>query len=71
MIFQGKFDRLIKRQQEKNTGRGKALEDTELEQKIEKGDTFAIILSALIVIVPAALIFLSLVAAAGYFFLIR
>lgn len=71
MIFQSKFDRSIKLQKEKNAGRESALEDTELAQKIEKGDTTALVLSALLVIVPVTLIALVVIAAAGYFFIIR
>ena len=38
---------------------------------LEKGDTFALILSALLTIVPVALVVLAVLAAAGYFFIVR
>jgi len=45
----------------------KALEDENLADKLEKNDALAMILSALIVIVPAALIVLLIVSGIGYF----
>lgn len=71
MIFQRKYDRALKNVQEKNAGSPKALEDDELANKLEKGDVAAMIISALIVIVPVALLFLLVVAGAGYFFVVH
>ena len=45
----------------------KALEDENLADKLEKNDALAMILSALIVIVPVALIVLLIVSGVGYF----
>ena len=42
-----------------------------LPDLLEKGDTFALILSALLTIVPVALVVLAVLAAAGYFFIVR
>lgn len=71
MIFQRKYDRALKNVQEKNAGSPKALEDEELANKLEKGDVPAMIISALIVIVPVALLFLLIAVGAGYFFVVR
>ncbi len=48
-----------------------ALEDENLAEKLEKNDTLAMILSALITILPVALLFLLAIVAVGYFFLVR
>ena len=71
MIFQRKYDRALKNVQEKNAGSPKALEDENLANKLEKGDVPAMIISALIVIVPVALLFLLIAVGAGYFFVVR
>ena len=71
MIFQRKYDRALKNVQEKNAGSPKALEDEDLANKLEKGDVPAMIISALIVIVPVALLFLLIAVGAGYFFVVR
>ncbi len=71
MIFQRKYDKQMKDLQEKNASSPKALEDDDLASKVEKGDVAAMIISALIVIVPAALLFLLAVAGFGYFFVAR
>ena len=69
MIFQGKYDRAMKRLKEQKAG--SAREDTELSQNMEKGDLPAMLISALIVLLPAALVALGIVVAAGYFFIVR
>lgn len=71
MIFQRKYDKQMKDLQEKNAASPKALEDDELGNKLEKGDVSAMIISALIVLVPAALLFLLAIAGFGYFFIAR
>ena len=67
MIFQRKYDRAMKHLREKTGDSPKALEDENLADKLEKNDTLALILSALIVFIPVALIFLLIVAGIGYF----
>ena len=67
MIFQRKYERAMKHLKEQTGDRPKALEDENLADKLEKNDTLALILSALIVFVPAALIVLLIVAGVGYF----
>jgi len=67
VIFQRKYDRAMKHLREKTGDSPKALEDENLADKLEKNDTLALILSALIVFIPVALIFLLIVAGIGYF----
>ena len=71
MIFQRKYEKQMKNLQEKTAASPKALEDEELSNKLEKGDVPAMIISALIVLVPAALLFLLAVAAFGFLFIAR
>ena len=71
MIFQRKYDKQMENLKAQNAGSSKALEDDELANKLEKGDVPAMIIAALIVIVPAALVFLLLVAGVGFFFVAR
>ena len=49
MIFQGRFERARKLQQEQIKGIERAYDDENLSDKLEKNDTLAMILSALIV----------------------
>ncbi len=67
MIFQPKYERAMKHLKEQTGESPKALEDENLSDKLEKNDALAMILSALIVILPVALIVLLLVSAVGYF----
>ena len=67
MLFQRKYDRAKKLLKERTGDSPKALEDENLADKLEKNDTLALILSALIVFIPVALIFLLIIAGIGYF----
>ena len=69
MIFQVKYDRAMKRLKEQKSGAPG--EDTELSQNMEKGDLAAMLISALIVILPVALAALGILAAVGYFFIVH
>ena len=71
MLFQSKYDRARKLQQERMGDAPRALEDENLADKLEKHDTFALIVSALLTFLPAALIFLLIVVGIGYFFIAR
>ena len=71
MIFGGKFDRARKLQQEKMEGRERAYDDDDIGSKLEKGDTAALIISAMITILPVALIALGVLALVGYLFVVR
>ncbi len=67
MLFQRKYDRMREFQKEQLGDAERALEDENFADKLEKNDTLALILSALIVILPAALLFLLIISAVGYF----
>ena len=67
MIFQRKYERAMKHLKERMGDSPKALEDENLADKLEKNDALAMIISGLIVIVPAALIVLLIVTSVGYF----
>lgn len=71
MIFRGRYDRARKLQQEKMQGRERAYDDNQLGSKLEKGDTAALIISAMITILPVALIALGVLALVGYLFVVR
>jgi hypothetical protein len=71
MIFQGRYDKARKLQQEQMNGRERAYDDDTLADKLEKNDTLAMILSALLVFLPAALAVLGVVSLIGYLFVVR
>ena len=71
MIFQRKYERARRLQQERMGEAPRALEDENLADKLEKKDTLALILSALIVIIPTALLFLGIAVGIGYLFVTR
>ncbi len=71
ILFHSKFEKLRAFSREKMGGSPGALEDENLADKLEKNDTLALILSALITIVPVVILFLCLVTAIGYFFIVR
>ncbi len=68
MMFRGKFDRARAFQKEQMKGQQTAA-DVDLEDVIEKHDTLALILSALITFLPAVLIALVLICLAGWLFI--
>ena len=71
MIFQGRFEKARKLQQEQMNGRERAYDEENISDKLEKNDTLAMILSALMVFLPAALIVLGVVSLLGYLFVVR
>ncbi len=71
MIFQGRFEKARKLQQEQMNGSERAYDDENISNKLEKNDTLAMILSALMVFLPAALIVLGVVSLLGYLFIVR
>ena len=71
MIFQRKYDRARQLQKDQMGESPRALEDENLAEKLEKNDTLALILSALIVIIPATLLFLGIAVGIGYLFVVR
>ena len=70
-MFEGKRKRAEQFLREQIEGKEMALLDENLNAKLEKGDRLAMVLSALLVIVPVALIALVVLALAGYFFVVR
>ncbi len=71
MLFHGRYEKARKLQQEQLQGRERAFDDETLADKLEKHDTLAMILSALLVFLPAALAVLGIVALLGYLFVVR
>ncbi len=71
MLFQGRYEKARKLQQEKLNGRERAFDDESLSDKLEKNDTLALILSALMVFLPAALLVLGVISLLGYLFIVR
>ena len=74
ILFQRKYDRaraFQKEQRKQREGKNAGRDDVEMANLLEKGDTFALILSAILTIVPVALVVLAVLAAAGYFFIVR
>ena len=71
IIFQRKFDRSIDYLKEKNPDEVKPLSDELLGQKLEKNDARARVISAMITILPVALIVLVGLSLLGYWFVVR
>ncbi len=71
ILFQRKFDRMKAFEKERLGNDRRALEQENLEDCLEKNDTLALILSALITIVPVALVFLCLISAIAYFLIVH
>jgi len=70
MLFQKRIDRAFRHQSESNQDRDKGeREDLEPSDLMEKGDLAAMILAAVITILPVALLVLLIMAAAGWLFL--
>ena len=71
IIFRRKFDRSIDYLKEKNPDEVKPLSDELLGQKLEKNDARAMVISAMITILPVALIVLVALSLLGYWFVVR
>lgn len=74
MIFQKKVDRSFEKLHEEKLQKDGHLTEEEIEQekeKLEWRDYVAMTVSALLVILPVALLALGLLALAGYFFLVH
>lgn len=69
IMFEGRYKRARKLQQER-TPRSPQ-ENIDFSSQMEKGDLPAMIIAALITFVPAALVVLAVIAAAGYFFIMH
>ena len=71
MLFQGRYEKARRLQQERLNGRERAFDDETLSDKLEKKDTAALIISALLIFLPAALLVLGIVSLIGYLFVVR
>lgn len=71
MMFRGRFDRARALQKEQMQGRDLAYDDVDIEDKLEKNDTLAMVLAALITILPAALLAIGIMLLVGWLFLFR
>ena len=72
--FEGKFERAHQFEKEQREARERSAgygEDVTPGDLMEKGDGCALVLAAMITIVPICLIVLAVLAAAGYFFIVR
>ena len=71
MLFHGRFEKALNLLRSRQQGKERAFEDENLADKLEKNDTLAMILSALLVFLPAALLVLGVVSLIGYLFVVR
>ena len=71
MMYRGKFDRAHAFQKEQMRGRDLAYDDENISDKLEKNDTLAMILAALLTFLPAALIALGIICLIGWLFIFR
>lgn len=68
MPFQGRYERFRKLQREKM---GEQITDRAPCDEMEKGDGLAMLIAAMITIVPICLVVMAVLALAGYFFIVR
>lgn len=71
MFFQKRIERALKKEHEDAQLRGREQYEGTLRMNMEKGDMTAMVLAALITILPAVLLALGFLVAIGYFFLVR
>ena len=71
MLFQRRYEKQMENIKKQNEGKQRTVDEENIQGMLEKHDTLAMILSALITIVPVALLFLLAICAAGYFFIVR
>lgn len=74
MPFEGKFERAHKFEKEQKAHREHGShydDDVSPSDLMERGDGCAMVIAAMITIVPIALIAIAVLAAAGYFFIAR
>lgn len=70
MIFRGRFNKQIQNIREKNQDR-RAYDENDIRNILEKNDVLAMIISAMLVILPAAIAVLVVVSLIGRFFVVR
>lgn len=71
MLFQGRYEKQLKRIKEQNNGSKRVYDTEDIQNVLEKGDVPAMIISALLVIVPIALLFLVVISFIGFHFIVR
>ncbi|MBR2053682.1 MAG: hypothetical protein IJ968_02170 [Clostridia bacterium] len=71
MIFRGRYDKQIERIKERNKDSQRVYDVDDVRNVMEKGDLPALIISALLVIVPIALVVLLVVSFIGFKFISR
>ncbi len=71
MLFQGRYEKQLKRIKEQNNGSKRVYDTEDIQNILEKGDIPAMIISALLVIVPVALVFLAAISFIGFRFIVR
>ena len=71
MIFQRRYDKQMQHVREQRGESETLAERSKLENVLEKGDVPAMIISALLVILPVCLLVLIVVSLAGYFCIAR
>ena len=70
-MFEGKYKRARKLQQERIEQNRSPEQNIDFKSQLEKGDIPAMIIAAFITILPVAILVLVVIAAAGYFFIMR
>lgn len=71
MLFRGRYDKQMERIKEKNKDTQRIYDVDDVRNVMEKGDVPALIISALLVIVPIALLVLLVVSFIGFKFISR
>ena len=71
MLFRGRYDKQIERIKEQNRETQRVCDVDDVRNVMEKGDLPALIISALLVIVPIALVVLLVVSFIGFKFISR
>ena len=71
MLFRGRYDKQIERIKENNKDTQRVYDVEDVRNVMEKGDVPALIISALLVIVPIALLVLLVVSFIGFKFIVR
>ncbi len=71
MLFRGRFDKQIEHIKEQRGDSKRVFDEDDLSSVLEKNDVLAMIISAMITILPVALVFLVALSALGFFFVVR
>lgn len=71
MLFQSRYEKQLQRIKEQNKDGERVYDVEDVRNVLEKGDVPAMIISALITILPVALVFLLAISALGFFFVAR